>query len=240
MADNTVFGTICAIDTKPHEYNDTLFQLLEQLRELITADLKLIDAYEQVRQLAITDELTGVYNRRGLATLAQKTIHQLRSSHHNTNTAKLKSESIAIAYFDSDNLKQINNELGHDCGDIAIQTLALEIKRYTRSSDIVARVGGDEFIVLSQNITEEDLKARCQKIEANYQTTLSKHQAFAGYPDRFSVSYGCISVNEIENLDLNDLYVQTDKRMYANKMSKKMFPKNNICGDTGDDMEKIL
>ncbi|MGR5063837.1 sensor domain-containing diguanylate cyclase [Photobacterium sp. DNB22_13_2] len=221
--DNTVFGTICAIDTKPSEYNSTLFQLLEQLKELITADLKLIDAYEQVRKLAITDELTGLYNRRGLSVLA----HKIMCKPHATNTNESEiglqeqNESVAIAYFDSDNLKQINNQLGHDCGDIAIQTLATEIKKLTRASDIVARVGGDEFIVLSQNINESDLKARCQQIEANYQTTLANHEAFSGYTNDFSVSYGCMSVQETECLDLTELYIQTDKRMYANKMSKR-------------------
>ncbi|PSU33890.1 sensor domain-containing diguanylate cyclase [Photobacterium lutimaris] len=221
--DNTVFGTICAIDTKPSQYNDTLFQLLEQLKELITADLKLIDAYEQVRKLAITDELTGVYNRRGLSVLAHKIMRKSHSPCTQTSTVGLqqKIKSIAIAYFDSDNLKQINNQLGHECGDIAIQTLATEIKKVTRASDIVARVGGDEFIVLTQDTNESDLNARCQQIEANYQVTLAKHKAFAGYPHNFSVSYGCMSVKENESLDLTELYIQTDKRMYANKMSKR-------------------
>ncbi|MGF1736027.1 sensor domain-containing diguanylate cyclase [Photobacterium satsumensis] len=221
--DNTVFGTICAIDTKPSEYNDTLFQLLEQLKELITADLKLIDAYEQVRKIAITDELTGVYNRHGLSVFAHKVMRQSNTDNAKENAVGLhaKTESIAIAYFDSDNLKQINNQLGHDCGDIAIQTLATEIKKFTRASDIVARVGGDEFIVLTQNINEADLKARCQKIEANYQTTLANHEAFTDYPNHFSVSYGCMSVQGAEYFDLTELYIQADKRMYANKMSKR-------------------
>ncbi|MCQ1060864.1 sensor domain-containing diguanylate cyclase [Photobacterium sp. ZSDE20] len=221
--DNTVFGTICAIDTKPSEYNGTLFQLLKQLKELITADLKLIDAYEHLKMQALTDELTGLYNRRGLSVLAHKIICKAHATNTNENESGLRehTESVAIAYFDSDNLKQINNQLGHNCGDIAIQTLAAEIRKLTRASDIVARVGGDEFIVLSPNINETDLRARCQQIEVNYQTTLANHEAFADYPNDFSVSYGCLSVQGNDCLDLNELYIQTDKRMYANKMSKR-------------------
>ncbi|WEM44510.1 sensor domain-containing diguanylate cyclase (plasmid) [Photobacterium sp. DA100] len=209
--DNSVFGTICAIDTKPTEYNDTLYQLLEQLRELITADLKLIDAYENVKNLALTDELTGLYNRRGLSAMVQKTIQ-------NHNSAI---NSIAIAYFDSDNLKEINNQLGHDCGDIAIQALAVEIKKLTRSSDILARVGGDEFVVVLNNIEEPVLRKKCQLIESNYRANLSKRKEFKTYTNDFSVSYGCLCVDTNDGIELSDLCIQADKLMYANKMSKR-------------------
>ena len=223
--DNTVFGTICAIDTNPTEYNETLYQLLDQLRELITADLKLIDAYESVKNLALTDELTGLYNRRGLSLMAQKTLQ---------NKTDLN-RSIAIAYFDSDNLKQINNQLGHDCGDIAIQALASEIRKLTRSTDIIARVGGDEFILVLNNISEPLLKQRCRQIETNYQANLASRKEFEPFTEGYGVSYGCICVDFNEKLDLTELYILADKLMYTNKEKKKEkeLLSNNMAQGTG-------
>ena len=93
----------------------------------------------QVRTLAITDELTGLYNRRGFLAAAT---HQLKLAHRNA-------QSVLLFYCDVDNLKAINDSFGHREGDLALVRTANALERTFRDSDILARPGGDEFAVLA-------------------------------------------------------------------------------------------
>lgn len=98
----------------------------------------LIDRAEQQELLATTDVLTGLYNRRQFLRLAEAEWDRfLRYQHH-----------FSLLYFDIDNFKAINDRLGHDAGDRAIIRVTEVCNREKRASDIVARMGGDEFVVL--------------------------------------------------------------------------------------------
>lgn len=96
-------------------------------------------AEQQVRQLSLTDELTGVLNRRGFMLLAEQAI----------KTAKRTEADIVLIYFDLDDLKRVNDTFGHQAGDDMIANAAEILKQTFRESDLVARIGGDEFTVLA-------------------------------------------------------------------------------------------
>src|SRR2546427_9053792 len=89
--------------------------------------------------LALTDELTGLFNRRGFLELA---VHQLKM-------ARRTSQGALVFYCDMDGLKQINDDCGHDEGDLALLRAAAALKSSFRDSDILARIGGHEFSVLA-------------------------------------------------------------------------------------------
>jgi diguanylate cyclase (GGDEF)-like protein len=94
-------------------------------------------AQEALRNLTLTDPMTGLYNYRGFYTLAEQAMKVARRS---------KQKSLLV-YADMDGLKQINDTQGHDAGSLAIQKIADIIRSSFRDCDIVARIGGDEFLV---------------------------------------------------------------------------------------------
>ena len=100
---------------------------------------------EIIRALSITDQLTGLYNRRGFMTLGEQ---QLR-------VAERTKSGVLILFADLDGLKQINDKLGHKSGDEAINETAQALKEVFRNMDIVARMGGDEFAVLTTETSGE-------------------------------------------------------------------------------------
>jgi diguanylate cyclase (GGDEF)-like protein len=96
-----------------------------------------------LRQLTLVDDLTGLYNRRGFLTLAS---HQLQ-------LARRSERAFALIFGDLDGLKSINDTLGHLHGNRAIEEMAAIFKESFRASDIVSRLGGDEFCALMVNAT---------------------------------------------------------------------------------------
>ena len=94
---------------------------------------------DKLKQLAVMDELTGLYNLRGFLSVAGKQIERTRRKH----------EEIVLVYLDLDHLKRINDDYGHSAGDAALKALAEILVKVFRKTDIIGRLGGDEFTVLA-------------------------------------------------------------------------------------------
>jgi len=110
---------------------------------------------EKVQSLLVVDDLTGLYNRRGFFVLAEQ---QLR-------IAKRAKRKMFLFFIDVDNLKRINDISGHKEGDIALIDVAGVLKKTFRESDIIARIGGDEFIVLATNSVVESRKFMMKRLK---------------------------------------------------------------------------
>lgn len=162
---------------------------------------------EQLRALSLTDELTGLYNRRGLITLAGQ---QLKM-------ANRQKKGIYMLYADVDNLKGINDTLGHQEGDLALIEIANILKENYRKSDIIARIGGDEFVVIPVGATGgkiEDVTARFQKsIEVQNQ---KKNRSY-----RLSVSVGVSFYDPENHCSIDELLALAEKAMYEQKRLKR-------------------
>ncbi|PSU46862.1 hypothetical protein C9J12_16770 [Photobacterium frigidiphilum] len=100
------------------------------------------DKHQQLQDKAHTDELTGVKNRLGLHQEIDNAI----------DNAKREGTNLALCFLDLDGFKQINDEMGHDCGDELLKTVATRLRHTLRSSDVIYRYGGDEFIVLLKGV----------------------------------------------------------------------------------------
>jgi diguanylate cyclase (GGDEF)-like protein/PAS domain S-box-containing protein len=111
----------------------------------------------RLREMALSDGLTGLANRRGfMATLEKAVARSVRCDH-----------PMALLFLDLDGFKQINDRFGHDTGDLALQTFARRLERCVRKGDTVARLGGDEFTVLAEGVTSsEQAQAIADKIAA--------------------------------------------------------------------------
>lgn len=207
-----LFGTICVIDTKPTSYPTKLLNLLEQFSNLIMSDLKVYCHYQELQDLALTDELTGLNNRRGLHLLGEQRVKD----------AKRARQTIGVIYLDIDKLKQVNDQHGHCVGDECIQTVAKVLSENCRESDIVVRMGGDEFVIMSLFNDEdgfnhdEQLEALCQRLIKNYHVQIEAQPQFG----MTSLSYGQKTFNHNRELTIEEMIEQTDHLMYQNKNKK--------------------
>jgi two-component system cell cycle response regulator len=163
---------------------------------------------EQVRQLAIADELTGLVNRRGFMLLAE----------YQRSLADRKGTSLCVIFLDIDRFKHINDQFGHDEGDKALRELAALLLRTFRRSDVVARLGGDEFIVLMADINPDGLKTVLDRIQQNV-TAFNQESRF---PWQLSISLGVARYDPSAPLSLEALVASADQTMYRAKAQSRL------------------
>ncbi|MDX1737353.1 MAG: diguanylate cyclase, partial [Alphaproteobacteria bacterium] len=205
--DQTMFGTICLIDRKPLKFDPKLVQVFEHFRDLIDSELRMIADYEKIRELAVTDELTGLHNLRGLMTLGSQKIKDARRMR----------EKISVIYLDIDNLKQVNDTHGHKYGDLGIKMLAEILKANARESDIIARVGGDEFVAMLLTSDQKHLRNYSRNIEHQFTNIKKKHPELSS----MGVSSGFRSYEPSKPITVDTMIKETDQLMYKNKLARK-------------------
>lgn len=169
-------------------------------------DLKRTEA--ALRELIVTDELTGLYNRRGFFKVAGQWL----------KAARRAGRGCALVYADMDGLKQINDAHGHAEGSRAIARVAGVIKDTFRSTDITARIGGDEFTVL---VTDAVSQMTVETTVARLQENLHRHDARGEYPYSLTLSVGVLSVGSDVELSIEELLARADERMYEHKREKR-------------------
>lgn len=162
---------------------------------------------EQLRALSFLDHLTGLYNRRGFFTLAGEFL----------KLAKRQRQGIFMLYTDLDNLKLINDTLGHREGDRALIDSANIIKKSYRDSDIVARIGGDEFAVIPIGTTGDNI----EKLTSRLQKNIENHNLTKSRNYMLSISFGVSYYDPVTPCSLDELIVNADKMMYEQKRLKK-------------------
>ena len=161
---------------------------------------------EELRTVSLRDELTGLYNRRGLLTLAEQ---QLK-------VADRMKKGMLMLFADLDGMKKINDSLGHQEGDRALIDIAYVLKDTFRGSDIVARVGGDEFVVLA---LEAD-KTSCDLLTDNLKENLDLHNRKGERPYSLSLSIGITHYDPENPCSLDELIAGADRLMYEQKKKK--------------------
>ncbi|MET0284372.1 MAG: PAS domain S-box protein [Polyangiales bacterium] len=161
---------------------------------------------DQIRRAALTDELTGLYNRRGFLLLAEQQM-RLAARHR---------QAMGLLFVDVDGMKRINDELGHDSGDDALIDVATILHRVLRSSDVVARLGGDEFVALVEGDADDVDVLRARLLE-----TLSRHNQIANRAYRIALSVGSSICVPDRPVSLNELIARADEAMYAVKRRRR-------------------
>ncbi|MGB4270576.1 MAG: PAS domain S-box protein [Spirochaetota bacterium] len=161
---------------------------------------------DKLKELAIKDELTGLYNRRGFTMLAEQ---QLKLS-------KRTGKGIALFYIDMDNMKTINDSLGHHEGDKALIDVAGILRLSFRDSDIIGRLGGDEFAVLAIDCEKHFIEMMQQRLVENADAFNNKN--LRQYS--ISLSVGSVFICDSSS-NLDDVLSLADSIMYKNKMQKK-------------------
>ena len=173
------------------------------LRELEQAWLR---EQEQLRALSLVDELTGLYNRRGFLTLAQQ---QLK-------LANRTKRGMLLLFADLDDLKGINDTLGHHEGDLALIQTANTLKDAFRESDIIGRIGGDEFAVLAIGASKESAEILTTRL----QERLEARNAKANPRYKLSLSAGIAYYDPECPCSIDELLARADRLMYEQKRGK--------------------
>jgi diguanylate cyclase (GGDEF)-like protein/PAS domain S-box-containing protein len=170
---------------------------------------ELVRMREELRSMALIDDLTGLYNRRGFFTLAQ---HQLELA----NRAR---KGLLLLFADLDGMKWINDTLGHLEGDRALKEAAGILKDTFRRSDIIARIGGDEFAVLAMEEREDN----AESVAVRLQKSLEAHNARLNYGQKYklSLSLGVAYYDPQSPCSLDALMAKADTLMYAQKQARR-------------------
>lgn len=179
---------------------------LERIICIGTDITSIVQMREKLKEMAIKDELTGLYNRRGFVMLAEQ---QLKLS-------KRTGKGSALFYVDMDNMKTINDTMGHHEGDKALIDVAGILRLSFRDTDIIARLGGDEFAVFAIDCEQQHVDMMQQRLVYNineFNTTSLRQYTI-------SLSIGCVHIGD-SSLDLNKIMVLADSKMYRNKIAKK-------------------
>jgi diguanylate cyclase (GGDEF)-like protein/PAS domain S-box-containing protein len=162
---------------------------------------------EELRSLSLIDELTGLYNRRGFQALAEQ---QIKIAHR-------LEKRMLLLFADIDNLKRINDTYGHLEGDRALIDTTKILRDTFRESDIIARIGGDEFVILAIEIDASSADI----LTARLQETLEEQNAKASRSFKLAVSIGIARYVPESPRPLNELLEQADKLMYQQKRKKQ-------------------
>lgn len=176
------------------------------LNRLVLAALERNAVRRALRALSFTDELTGLYNRRGFITLTKQQI----------DLSQRQKQGFYLFLIDLDSLKEINDTFGHSQGDQALISTAHSIKKAFRSSDIVARIGGDEFAAVALNIApEKGIILKQHLLEIIQALNASKKHPFT-----LSVSVGMVYYDPTHLPTLDQLMKRADEEMYGEKRLK--------------------
>ena len=162
---------------------------------------------ENLRALSLTDDLTGLYNRRGFMTLADQ----------HFKVAKRLKNRVFMLYADLDDLKVINDTFGHRQGDLALIDVAAILRDTYRESDIIARIGGDEFVVMPVGTTEDSVEIITARLEKN----LESYNAQLSRGFRLSMSVGIAFFDPEHPMTVDELLIEGDRMMYRQKKTRK-------------------
>ena len=176
-------------------------------RELQASLDKFISANTMLDVIAKSDELTGLYNRRGFLNNAERIVKDPENAGH----------IALVCYADMDDLKQVNDVYGHDDGDFAIREIASVLREAFRTDDIIGRIGGDEFVVFAlvgSDDAVETIKPRIQRIA-------EEHDAASGKPYKIGVSTGFHIFRCAPDVDIYEMLDMADTDLYQEKQEKK-------------------
>jgi diguanylate cyclase (GGDEF)-like protein/PAS domain S-box-containing protein len=161
---------------------------------------------EELEALSLADHLTGLNNRRGFFTLGQQQMKIAK---------RLRKDSFLL-YIDVDDLKKVNDTLGHRAGDRVLAAVAGMLRETLRESDVIARIGGDEFAVLAIRSQRGGEKALLRRLEEKVRL----HNFGHARRFRFSLSMGLVHYEAKKTPSLEEFLAHADFLMYQQKRAK--------------------
>ncbi len=189
--------------TRPIDRNELLARVRTQIKRKRYSD-HLRDRLEQSVELALTDALTGLHNRRYMETHLRTLAEQ----------AKVGGRPLSVLLADIDNFKSVNDTYGHDAGDTVLREFACRFRRNTRSIDLACRIGGEEFVIV---MPDTPLERACQ-VGERLRACIAAEPFQAGYEARLEVtaSVGIATLDGAQD-SLEGLFKRADQALYVAK-----------------------
>lgn len=181
---------------------DITARKLSEERERHQAD-QLAALAGELAQLTLHDELTGLYNRRGFEQLANEAIEGARH---------VEAE-VCVLFADLDGLKAINDGFGHAAGDRALVTVGTTLRDAVRSTDVVGRIGGDEFAAVVVGLSPAEVDRLCERVRAAIMACRAEHPLSA------SIGVATFCLGKLERLE--DLLTKADRSMYEGRRNRR-------------------
>ena len=207
-----IVGVIKVLSPDPAAFGDAEVELLRILAGFIGAAIARAFAFEAASHGSMHDALTGLANR---ALLDDRLAHEL-------SVAARTRQAIGIVFLDLNGFKQVNDTLGHRCGDCLLVEVARRLSRLVRSSDTLARLGGDEFVVLAPQLADP---SALDMIVRRIRSVIGRPFAIGGQKVSVGVSVGTCYADD-PRVDAKELLARADHAMYAEKRTNRNRPQN--------------
>jgi diguanylate cyclase (GGDEF)-like protein len=163
-----------------------------------------------LKALSLIDDLTGLYNRRGFNELAEQHIR----------LASRGGRALTLIYFDLDGFRRVNEVHGYHVGDRALYRITEIMKRTFRGSDLLARLGADEFAILAIGASADD----AEMVVRRFRSAVERFNAETEDPFQLSVSIGVARYTGEGTMRLDDFISRADLAMYDEKVGKAENP----------------
>ncbi|MFW6147921.1 MAG: diguanylate cyclase [Thermodesulfobacteriota bacterium] len=202
-------GMLFIVPKKPKETDKETEKLASTIANILAMSLKNAQEYQLLKERTLTDGLTGIYNHTGLKDFLRREFKR----------ARRHVKPLSLIMIDVDNFKLINDSLGHLAGDHILRELAACLNKAVRGTDIVARYGGDEFVLL---LPETELDKASMLMERIARTLENHSFMWGGRAVDVEVSYGISSLEELGRNEKEQALVRlADTRLYTSKKSKQ-------------------
>ncbi len=207
ITQNKEFGWFCVFSAR-EELAGTEMDFLGLFAKQIEMAITIADLFQAVRDQAVTDALTGLYNRRYFEEALEKEVQR----------AKRQQQPFSVIGIDLDFLKKINDTHGHFYGDLAIKTIADVLKANARSVDVPARIGGEEFDVLLPGISSNGAMIAAERIRSAIEKT--EIDTIGHITGSLGVATYFEHTDNVEELlELTDQAMYTSKREGRNRVT---------------------
>jgi diguanylate cyclase (GGDEF)-like protein len=202
------FGVLAAYHEKRGTYGDDHRRVFERVAQIVAAAIQNSLRYERTHEAALTDRLTGLANRRGLAAGFDRAV--ARAVHDQ--------QPLAVLMADVDDFKSINDTHGHEAGDRALKAVARVLFHSVRPNDLCARYAGDEFVIVLAACDSAQAERRAAEIRA--EIAALRFEPAPGTRLDIRTSVGA-AVYPQDGCTLDELIVVADRRMYGDKTANK-------------------
>ncbi|MGY5957160.1 sensor domain-containing diguanylate cyclase [Kosakonia sp. BK9b] len=196
LPDGAIVGSFCLIDNQPRDFSDTELDSLKDFALIVEDEFAVMSA-------ATTDELTGLFNRRGFESLAKFAI----------TGARRRAEPLTLAWIDLNHFKEINDTWGHAEGDEALKSMASVMTASLREADMRVRYGGDEFAIVFSDTDEQGAWIAMQHLVEQ----VAAWNQTSGKPWKLAFSWGISEFDHNGSGELREWMKDADEKMYAMK-----------------------
>jgi diguanylate cyclase (GGDEF)-like protein len=181
--------------------------VLRDVTERVAMERRLVEMADELRNQVVLDELTGLSNRRGFVEMASKVLE----------VADRQRVTCHLLFLDVDNLKKLNDTLGHAAGDAGLKAVASTLKRVLRRADVLARIGGDEFVSFAVGLGD----AQRSGIESRIHADLASERTRSAVGAVVEVSIGWAGHRPDHPSGIEEMLVEADQLMYRAKIAKR-------------------